>query len=179
MGFAMDSWFMLTVVGEDRPGIVAKLTHALFEGGCNLGEASMIRLGGSFTIMLMVKYKGSEKSLGELIEPVIDSLDLHQHIDRMDGGLHQHQKPDVKITVYGADRAGIVAQVTGVLAETGLNILDLESDVGGTNDKPIYIMIIEGCATEGIDSLQSALDIVIREGDGIEATIEPIDTMIG
>jgi len=51
----MDKWYMLTVVGEDRPGIVAKLTHALFEGGCDLGEASMMRLGGSFTIMLMVK----------------------------------------------------------------------------------------------------------------------------
>jgi glycine cleavage system transcriptional repressor len=179
MGFAMDSWFMLTVVGEDRPGIVAKLTHALFEGGCNLGEASMIRLGGSFTVMLMVKYSGSEKLLSELIEPVIDSLGLHQHIDIMDGGLHQHQVPDARVTVFGADRAGIVAQVTGVLAEAGLNILDLESDVGGSDDKPIYIMIIEGCATEGIESLQSALDIIIREGDGIEATIEPIETLIG
>lgn len=170
---------MLTVVGEDRSGIVAKLTSALFEGECDLGEASMIRLGGSFTIMLMVKYDGSEKSLSELIGPVIDSLGLHLHIDRMDGGLHQHQTPDVKITVFGSDRAGIVAQITGVLAESGLNILDLESDVGGTNDKPIYIMIIEGCATEGIESLRSALDIVIHEGDGIEVTIEPIDTLIG
>jgi len=175
----MDKWFMLTVVGEDRPGIVAKLTHALFEGGCDLGEASMIRLGWSFTVMLMVKCNGSEKSLCVLIEPVIDSLGLHQYIDKMEGGLHQHQMPDVKITVFGADRAGIVSQVTGVLAEVGLNILDLESDVGGTKDKPIYIMIIEGRATEGIESLRSALDIVIKESDGIEVTIESVDTLIG
>ncbi len=49
-----NNWYMLTAVGEDRAGIVAGVTKALFEGGCNLGDASMMRLGGSFSIMLMV-----------------------------------------------------------------------------------------------------------------------------
>ena len=40
----MNHWYMLTLVGRDRPGIVAKVTAALFDGGCNLGEASMMRL---------------------------------------------------------------------------------------------------------------------------------------
>jgi glycine cleavage system transcriptional repressor len=173
----MSKWYMLTVVGEDRPGIVAGLTHALFEGGCDLGEASMMRLGGNFTIMLMVKFDGTRKSLDDLVEPVTDSLGLHLHIDRIEGSLHKHQEPDVRIRVTGADRAGIVAQVTGALAEAGLNILELESDVGGTEENPIYVMLIEGCATEGIESLRSALDIVIK--DGIEASIESIETMIG
>ena len=38
------------------------VTRALFEGGCNLGEASMIRLGANFTIMLMVSYSGDAGS---------------------------------------------------------------------------------------------------------------------
>jgi glycine cleavage system transcriptional repressor len=173
----MSHWYMLTVVGEDRPGIVAKLTHALFEGGCDLGEASMLRLGGNFTIMLMVKFEGTAKALDLLIEPVVDSLGLHRHIDKMDGGLHQHMVPDVRITVFGADRAGIVAQVTEALAEAGLNILDLESDVAGNKEQPIYIMIIEGHAGEGIESLRSALEIVKRSG--VEVSIEPIETLVG
>ena len=36
---------MLTLVGEDRTGIVAGVSQALFEAGCSLGEASMISLG--------------------------------------------------------------------------------------------------------------------------------------
>ncbi|MCG7961385.1 MAG: amino acid-binding protein, partial [Candidatus Thiodiazotropha taylori] len=40
-------WQMLTLVGEDQPGIVAQVTDALFRGGCTLGEASMLRLGGN------------------------------------------------------------------------------------------------------------------------------------
>jgi len=170
-------WYMLTLVGRDRSGIVAHVTHALYEGGCNLGETSMMRLGSSFTIMMMVQYDGSAKALQKLLQTETESLGLHLHIDKIEGGLHHHHEPDVRITVYGADRAGIVAHVTGALAEAGLNILDLTSDVGGSEEAPIYIMHIEGQAREGIDALQSALDIVRREG--VDAHLSAIDTLIG
>lgn len=173
----MNHWYMLTLVGKDRPGIVAKVTAALYDGGCNLGEASMMRLGGTFTIMLMVDFERSSKALTDVIEPVAESLDLHLHLDRIEGKLHQHVEPDVRVTVYGADRAGIVAKVTGALAEAGLNITDLESMVGGSEDKPIYVMQIEGTAAEGIESLQAAVDVIRKEG--VEAHLEPIETMIG
>lgn len=173
-----DHWYMLTLVGEDRSGIVAHVTSALFDGGCNLGEASMMRLGGNFTIMLMVKFNGTEKALAAMLESEVDSLGLHMHIDKIEGHLHSHLEPDVRITVYGADKMGIVAKVTSALAETGLHILDLESDVAGAPDSPIYVMHIEGYASEGITALQAALDIIKKEA-GIEAHLEPIETMIG
>jgi len=138
-----EKWYMLTLVGEDRPGIVAHVTAALYDGGANLGEASMMRLGGNFTIMMMVKFAGTTRMLDNMLETVVDSLGLHLHIDAIKGHLHDHRDPDVRISVYGADRPGIVAKVTGVLAEAGLDILDLESDVAGTEDKPIYIMQID------------------------------------
>jgi glycine cleavage system transcriptional repressor len=170
-------WYMLTLVGRDRPGIVAHLSSALYEGGCNLGETSMMRLGGNFTIMMMVDFAGAAKGLADLCGPVADSLGLHYHVDRIEGHLHQHLEPDVRITVYGADRAGIVSQVTGALAQAGLHILDLESDVAGTDEKPIYVMHIEGHAAEGIDALRSALAVVA--GEGVDVHLTPIETMIG
>jgi len=84
----------------------------------------------------------------------------------------------VRISVYGADRAGIVSKVTTVLAEAGLNILDLESVVAGDIEKPLYIMHIEGEATEGVKVLESALQIV-KEEDGVDAELVEIDTLIG
>jgi glycine cleavage system transcriptional repressor len=173
----MSHWYILSLVGKDRAGIVAHVTQALYDGGCNLGEASMIRLGGSFTIMMMVRHDGTTKSLQTLLSTVADSMGLHIHIDKMDGDLHHHVEPDVQITVYGADRPGIVAHVTGALAEAGLNIVNLESDVGGTAEKPIYIMHIDGVAGEGLAALESALAVVIKEG--VEAKPAPIETMIG
>ena len=173
----MTKWFMLTVVGKDRPGIVSHLTAALYDGGCNLGAASMIRLGGNFTIMLMVEHQGTVKSLTGLVESITDSLGLALHIDRIEGRLHEQVEPDVRITVSGADRAGIVAQVTGALAEAGLNILNLESDVAGSDQAPLYVMHIEGQALEGVKSLEAAMQIIKRQG--IDATLTGIDTVVG
>jgi glycine cleavage system transcriptional repressor len=73
-------WHMLTVVGADRPGIVAKLTEVLFRGGCNLGEASMARLGGNFSVMLMVE-GADAAALERLVRPMTDAFGLRLHID--------------------------------------------------------------------------------------------------
>lgn len=170
-------WFMLTVVGKDRPAIVARITAALYDAGCNLGEASMTRLGGNFTVMLMVQYAGSTAQLQHLVAPVCESLDLKLHVDKIEGQLHRHPEADVHIRVFGADRAGIVAQVTTVLAEAGLDILDLQSDVAGTEDKPIYIMQIEGRALQGVATLESAVQIL--DGQGMEVQLDAIDVMLG
>jgi glycine cleavage system transcriptional repressor len=99
------------------------------------------------------------------------------HVDSIKGKLHAHVEPNVRISVSGADRAGIVSSVTTALAESGLHILDLESDVGGDERQPIYIMHIEGYANEGTDSLQAAVDL-IRE-QGIDIHMVPVDTVIG
>ncbi|KMP10975.1 hypothetical protein UR09_04710 [Candidatus Nitromaritima sp. SCGC AAA799-A02] len=174
----MKHWYMLTLVGKDRPGIVAEVTLALFEGGGNLGEASMVRLGGNFSIMLMVEYEGSGASLEQMILPVCDAMELRTHVDRIEGKLHQHLEPDVRISIYGADRAGIVAETTGALAGAGLNILNLETDVAGTPGKPIYIMEIEGMAGKGIDLLKKVLDRLADEKK-VETRLTPINTLMG
>src|SRR3569832_1240466 len=92
----------------------------------------MMRLGANFTIMLMVKHEGSEKGLAEILETVIDSMDMHMHVDRIDAHLHEHLAPDARISVFGADQPGIVAKITGALSNAGLHILNLESVVWGS-----------------------------------------------
>jgi len=91
--------------------------------------------------------------------------------------LHRRPVPDVCILVNGADRAGIVSQVTGRAAEAGLNIVDLESDVGGTEADPIYILQIQGVAAQGIEAIESALAPL--QADGVKVDVRALDTMIG
>lgn len=175
----MSDWYMITLVGADRPGIVARVTGALFEQGCNLGETSMIRLGGNFTIMMMVSAPEGAEALQQGLAPVAAGLGLRLHVDAIEGRLHEHQIPDVEITLFGADRAGIVARVTGLLAEAGVNILDLASDVGGSAARPVYILQAEGAAPGGtdIDDLRARLAPLAEEG--IEVEVRPIETLIG
>lgn len=173
----MSQWFMLSLTGKDRAGIVAQVTTVLYEAGCHLGEASMMRLGGNFSIMLMLRAEHSVEKLLDALRPVVEQLDLHVHLDPVEGGLHQHQIPDVRITVHGADRAGIVSRVTTSLAEAGLNILDLESDVAGSEEAPIYIMIIEGQATRGLEPIEALQQELERQS--IDVRVEPVQTFLG
>lgn len=173
----MNEWKMLTLVGRDQPGIVAKITSALYEAGAQLGEASMMRLGGNFTIMLMVKSKQSTEQLSQCIDPVVNQMGLSSSFQTIVASLHQHEIPDSIITVYGADRPGIVAKATSSLLEAGFNITDLDSDVAGTEAEPIYIMQIEGIATEGMDKLENAIQQI--KAEGVNVDLAPLDVMIG
>jgi glycine cleavage system transcriptional repressor len=168
-------WQMLTLVGEDQPGIVAQVTEALFDGGCTLGETSMIRLGGNFTIMMMVR--DGQDSIEPLIQPVAQRLGLQFHLDPIHAALHQHLSPNFQVRVVGADRAGIVARVTGALSAKGFNIHELESDVVGSSEQPVYIMTIQGYAEATLETLEAALQAA-KDAD-IEVNISPIETMIG
>lgn len=173
----MKQWFMLTVIGRDQAGIVSGLTGALYQAGANLGEASMARLGGNFTIMLMVEAEADEAGLRRLLDPLARAKQLHVHIDRIEGRLHEHIEPNVRIDVHGADRPGIIAQVTAALTTAGFNILDLDSDVGGTADKPIYVMVIDGHVPGGVKAILPALDPVRLSGIEVKATA--IETLVG
>jgi glycine cleavage system transcriptional repressor len=168
---------MLTLVGEDRSGIVAAVTRALYERGMNLGETSMLRLGGNFTVMMMVSGADRIEDVEAAVSEVAERLALHVHVDPISGGLHRHLVPNVQVTVTGADRAGIVADVTGTLAGAGFNILDLESDVAGSEDRPVYIMQIAGVADVEIESLEQALSGL--RANGVDVRVTPVETLIG
>ncbi|MCB1925726.1 MAG: ACT domain-containing protein [Gammaproteobacteria bacterium] len=172
-----NNWYMLTLIGEDKPGIVAAVTQALFERGLNLGETSMLRLGGNFTIMMMVGGVQQEDELRAQLKPVIEAQGMRLHVDAIQGRLHEHVLPNIQVTVTGADRAGIVAQVTAALTDVGFNILDLESDVAGTAHKPVYIMQIAGVADAPIEKIEAALEALRK--DGVDVNVNAIDTYIG
>jgi glycine cleavage system transcriptional repressor len=173
----MPNWYMLTLIGRDQPGIVARVTTALFEAGCNLGETSMIRLGNNFTVMMMVHSPQGQDALRAVLQPVVEALQLVLHVDSIDGALHHRPVPDVCILVHGADRAGIVAEVTTRAAAAGLNILDLESDVAGTDDKPIYVLQIQGVASRGARAIEAALASL--QAEGVKVDVRTVDTLIG
>ena len=172
-----DKRYMITLVGQDRPGIVAALTSVLFDAGISLGEASMMRLGDNFAVMVAVEVDQDPAQLRQLLAPVATQLDLRLHVDPCRGRSRDQAVPDIRISVFGADRSGIVAQVTSALAETGFNILDLESDIAGTDTEPVYVLHIEGQAADGIEAIEAALEAVSRQGVSIE--VSPVELMIG
>ena len=87
--------------------------------------------------------------------------------------LHRHVSPDVQVTVYGADRPGIVAQVTAALAAADLtySICNTTSAVLTTDLHHDYRRPCD----QGIEVVETAF----RHARGGIEVESPIDTLIG
>jgi glycine cleavage system transcriptional repressor len=80
------------------------------------------------------------------------------------------------VSVYGADRPGIVHEVTRVLAEAGANVVDLTTRVIGEEDRPLYAMLLDVTLPPGVDgtTVQAALD-QLAASLGVDCSMHPAD----
>ncbi|MDW8095519.1 MAG: ACT domain-containing protein [Aquificaceae bacterium] len=163
-------FFILSVFGKDRPGIVAGVSKVLYQLGLNIEDSSMTRLNGEFTIMLIV---GSEKDISyekilQELEPVVKEFDLFVVCRELEGVSYPKAKAVYTVVVFGSDKPGIVYSVTSKLASLGLNISDLRTEKRGS----LYVMVIQAEGEEGMeDTLKRELEEV-RERLGVDVSVE-------
>ncbi len=129
--------FAVTVIGSDRIGIVAEVAGALAALGANLTDSTMTRLRGHFTMTLICTADAGVGDLEAALRPLSDLTitvrEVGPDVPLLDAG-----EPYV-LSVYGADRLGIVAAVTRAVADAGGNITDLSTRLSG----PLYLLIAE------------------------------------
>ncbi len=58
----------ITVIGEDKKGIVAKISMLLYECGINIEDINQRIMDGYFVMTMLVNVKDSKKSMEELRE---------------------------------------------------------------------------------------------------------------
>ncbi len=174
--------FSLSVVGKDRPGIVAEVSRVLYELGCNIEDSSCTILCGQFAMILVIVH--GEYSHVPEIDPAFDPLregmgltiSLHElgddEVSREKGFAG---RPHV-ISVYGADRPGIVHAVARELAAFRVNVTDMTTQVVGSGTRPVYVMILEADIPDSVDLAE--LDRVferIRKELSVSISMRPVD----
>ena len=146
----MGKHFLINAFGKDRPGIVAEVSKILYENGFNLEDSTMSKLADEFTIMLVVC---TEKDLSadeveKLFLPVKEKLNLNIYVKEIEYTEEKEEKDTLyKVVVYGADKSGIVYKVAKLMADNGINIVDMTTEKA--ND--IYILITDIDIPENID----------------------------
>jgi glycine cleavage system transcriptional repressor len=164
----------VTVIGPDRPGIVADVAGALAELGVNLTDSTMTLLRGHFAMTLICS---APQSAASQVEAALSPLaaDGQLLVTVRDVGeeelVHASGQPlsQYVLSVHGADRLGIVATVAGVIARAGGNITDLSTRLVG----PLYLLVAEVDLPEGVaESLVKRLAEVADEL-GVEVTLRP------
>lgn len=146
--------FALSVIGKDRPGIVAGIAEVLFRLGCNIADSSCTMLAGEFAMILIVSHPKpfSKSRLTEELKTACDVLGMSFSVRTLQREETVRQESDSEIcliSVYGADQPGIVYNVTRELAERQVNITDLTTKLIGAAEAPVYVMMLEAALPEG------------------------------
>ena len=171
-----DRLVAVTVVGIDQPGIVAAVSKTLYEVGCNLEDATSTILRGHFTMTLIVGAPGemNADTLEHVLQVVASQMSLLITVRPVHETPRRGPDPTHMISVYGADKPGIVYRVAEVLAATGENITDMTSRVIESGEEPVYALMLEVALSDAATT-ESAL-AELHDELGLEVTVRPIDT---
>lgn len=140
--------WIVTALGKDCPGIVAGVTEILYKLGCNLEDSAMTRLEGEFAIMLIFSTSAAltAEKLRKAFEPLERRTKLVIHLKPLspqEGTAPARRGARCMLSVYGADRSGIVFRVSEALAKEKVNIADVHTHRSIGAAPSLYLMLLE------------------------------------
>jgi glycine cleavage system transcriptional repressor len=173
--------FSLSVVGRDRPGIVAEVSRVLYELGCNIEDSTCTILSGQFAMILVIGIgdPAAAPPIDPAFDPLREAMGLTVSLHELEEEVARDRTPAGKpyvVSVYGADRPGIVYAVAKELAAFQVNVTDLKTQVIGSGNRPVYVMVLEADIPDTVDvkELDSAFD-KIRKELSVSISLRPIE----
>jgi glycine cleavage system regulatory protein len=120
--------FILTVIGEDRPGLVSALSAPINAHGASWKRSQMSRLAGKFAGIVLVEV--ADDRLDALTRDLaeLEAQGLQVTVERTDEPV-ERASLRLHLELLGADHPGIVAEVSAALAGHDVSIEELTTDV--------------------------------------------------
>ncbi len=124
----MKRTLVMTIIGQDRPGLVEAVAAQVVGHGGNWLESRMARLGGQFAGILSVEVPIDQANalVSSLRQLSAKGLEVQVSTDQAPPA-----GPAATINtleIVGQDRPGIVSQISRVLATYGVNVEELETE---------------------------------------------------
>jgi glycine cleavage system transcriptional repressor len=159
----------VSAVGLDRPGIIAGVAERLAAHGANLTDSRMAILRGHFAMTLIVEGAEREPLAADLAGLGLEAVTVTEVPEAV---AHPRSEPTAVVSVHGADHPGIVAAVTRVLADAGVNVCDLQTRLA----QDLYVMIIDAAVPPGLalEELDRRLQAAASEQD-VTITVRPAE----
>ncbi len=120
----MKSYLVITLLGNDRPGLVNSLADTIARHGGNWLESRMARLAGQFAGIARIECPAGavDALLHDLRSPGIPGLTVQAVREDAADPLPRRT---VVVDVVGNDRPGIVRELTAAIAHAGGNVEEL------------------------------------------------------
>ncbi len=124
----MKTSLVLTVIGEDRPGLVGSISSVLASHDANWEESRMANLGGRFAGILLASVDSS--NVGALTEALTDLRDkgLSITVETAEGGVGEPRN-ELTLELVGQDHPGIVRDISQALASRDVSVEELTTEV--------------------------------------------------
>lgn len=120
--------YVLTAIGDDRPGLVAALAAAVDENGGNWVDSQLALLAGKFAGIVQVDVP--EENVGAFLEALPDlaeEVGLDVVASAAATGAGSPAGEPLRLHLLGQDRTGMVREVTSALTSQGATIDGLRS----------------------------------------------------
>lgn len=120
--------FVLTIIGQDRPGLVELVSRTVTAHGGNWEASRMARMSGRFAGILQVSVPGEH---ADQLASALDALDgkgLRVVVERAAPVDAAAGGQVLRIELVGNDRPGVIRDVSSALADRGINVEELSTE---------------------------------------------------
>lgn len=164
---SMVTSLVVTVIGPDRPGIVSLLSAKAQGFGANWAGSRMASLAGQFAGM--VHFEVPPENADALVAALrgLESSDLRIVIERSSAAAVPAGRRIVKVELVGHDRPGIVRDMSGSLAQLGVSIEELHTEIvsGAMTAEHLFKVKADLLVPQSVrnDALRQALEALANE----------------
>lgn len=172
----MHTTLVLTLIGNDRPGLVETVSRVISAHHGNWLDSSMAQLAGKFAGILRVSVPAAEAQA--LQAALADLPALRVIAEAAPGAPESRPGRRLRFTLVGQDRIGIVREVTAVLAHHGVNVegLSTHTESAPMSGETLFHATAELLAAPSLDPLALQRDLEeISHELMVDISLEPAE----
>lgn len=127
---------VVSVVGKDRPGIVRRISDCAQAAAVNWADSHMTNVAGQFAGIVHLQVAPEDADTVAEALRKLEGDGLHITVARSDARPVPAGRRLVRLELAGPDRPGIVRRLSTLLAERGVSIESIDTEIVGKDDSP-------------------------------------------
>lgn len=161
---------VLSVIGDDRPGLVDALAGPIARHGGNWDHSNLARLAGKFAGIVVATVPDDRI---DRLRADLDTLHDRHHLEvrvtmaAVDGEGSLDPGTIVQLHLIGQDRTGIIREIAAALAASGVSIDELETSTSSAPMSGEQLFearaVLRLPAEADLDALRSTLEDIANE----------------
>ncbi len=178
----MNSYLVLTIISDDKPGVVETLSQTIAEHHGNWLESRLTHLAGKFAGILRVNVDQANQAPLQAALIALDSQGIQVVVTQADDnqtGSDQTSTQAIRFSLVGADRQGIVKEIAQAFSSHSINVDELDTSCSSMpwSGEPMFTAqgLLSIPANVDVDELSDQLDEIADEL-GVDIELETVTT---